>query len=145
MKIKQRKPNALGYVELRVAGHPSRGDFRTYEHRYLMERKLRRRLRPGEIVHHKNGNPSDNRLENLEVLSSNGEHLRRHFTGKKMPKEHGERARRYMLSLPFEERRKRGVKGGANSGPGLRAHLATLTPAQRKQRVSAALKARGVL
>lgn len=27
----------------------------------------------------------------------------------------------------------------------LRAHLATLTPAQRKQRVSAALRARGVL
>ena len=144
MKIVRVKPNALGYVELRIYNHPTRGTFRIYEHRYLMERKLRRLLRPQEVVHHKNGNPSDNRLDNLELIGSNGEHLRKHLTGKKMAKSRGEGARRYMLSLPMMERRKRGVKGGSNSGPGLRAYLARLTPRQRKARVLAALKARGV-
>ncbi len=38
------------------------------EHRYLMEQKLDRLLLHGEIVHHKNGNRLDNRLNNLELL-----------------------------------------------------------------------------
>ena len=142
MKITRVQPNKLGYIELRIKDHPSRGTFRTYEHRYLMERKLRRRLRPGEIVHHKNGNPSYNRISNLELIASNGAHLREHFTGKKMPPGHGERARAYMLSLPFKERRKRGVNGGSNSGPGLKRYLAGLTKRQRRERMAAALKAR---
>jgi transposase len=46
-------------------------------HRFLMEKKLGRKLTFDEVVHHINGNKHDNRVENLEVLSR-GDHLRLH-------------------------------------------------------------------
>jgi len=43
-----------------------------YEHRYKMEKKLGRRLRSDEIVHHKDGNPASNSGGNLEVTTKAG-------------------------------------------------------------------------
>ena len=47
------------------------------ESRWLMEQELGRRLLPTEHVHHINGDPLDNRLDNLIVMHQNA-HLRGH-------------------------------------------------------------------
>lgn len=65
------KTNSRGkYVDAILPEHPradSRG--RVYLHHAMMENKLGRLLTPGEIVHHKNGNPKDNRECNLEIMT----------------------------------------------------------------------------
>lgn len=66
------KPDKNGYILLSRGVNPRREDKRTriFEHRYVMEQHLGRRLLKKETVHHINGVRDDNRLENLELWSS---------------------------------------------------------------------------
>lgn len=58
-------------------------------HRFVAEKKLGRKLRRGEVVHHKNRHKSDNKWANLWVFGSQKEHDRTH---KKDAENYGKKA-----------------------------------------------------
>jgi len=47
------------------------------EHRYIVEQFIGRKLKSSEHVHHINRDPSDNHIDNLQIVS-NSEHARLH-------------------------------------------------------------------
>ncbi len=46
------------------------------EHRLIMEKKIGRYLTKEEVVHHINGDPKDNRIENLILFATHGQHTK---------------------------------------------------------------------
>lgn len=68
-----------GYVYVKAPEHPAANkDGCVFEHRLVVEGDIGRYLMQEEVVHHKNGDPSDNRIENLQLFASHAEHKRAH-------------------------------------------------------------------
>lgn len=76
------------YVRIRVLEHPAaHTDGYVLEHRFVMEGLLGRYLLPEEVVHHINGDGTDNRPENLMLFASEAEHQKFHAEIRKNQKE----------------------------------------------------------
>lgn len=74
-----RYKNSEGYVIIYQPDHP-RSDSKGYvcEAYLIMEAKIKRFLKPAEIVHHRNGIRDDNRIENLRLFKTVGKHISYH-------------------------------------------------------------------
>jgi hypothetical protein len=72
-----------GYVLLYRLNHPmgrKHGNY-IFEHRLVVSESLQRPLSDSEVVHHLNGDKTDNRIENLQLFSCNAEHLKHELSG----------------------------------------------------------------
>jgi hypothetical protein len=70
-----------GYVLVLRKDHPYR-DYHGYvrKHRLIIENKIKRYLKPEEVVHHMDGNKQNNNIENLKLYENGSEHQKEHYS-----------------------------------------------------------------
>lgn len=95
-----------GYVLVLATDHPfanAQGYVR--EHRLVVENQIGRFLQPLEVVHHIDGDKQNNRIDNLQLFRTNGEHLRLEMTGRKLNMtEDGKRRKLEALRRPRKKK-----------------------------------------
>jgi hypothetical protein len=68
-----------GRIYIHVPDHPrAKKSGYVVRARLVMEKSIGRLLSPEEVVHHKNQNTLDDRIENLQLLANDAEHARIH-------------------------------------------------------------------
>lgn len=76
-----------GHYKILMPSHiQATKDGYVFEHRMVMSNFLGRKLLLTEIVHHKNGIKTDNRIENLEIVTRS-DHMTKHALLRKEAKE----------------------------------------------------------
>ena len=71
---------STGYIRIIFKDKNGKKCFK-YEHREVIEGYLKRPIKRSEVIHHINGDRSDNRLENL-LLCSQSQHMKLHKKSK---------------------------------------------------------------
>ena len=85
------------YISLKINGK------KYDEHRLIMENNIGRKLTFNEVVHHIDGNKSNNKIENLQLMSRS-EHARLHSKGNDFNKNNAkliDAGRKYRTKSPF--------------------------------------------
>lgn len=67
-----------GYLEKRINGTL------WLQHRWVMQQHLGRPLEDGEVVHHIDGDKTNNNIDNLELHTTHSEHMKEHATPERM-------------------------------------------------------------
>jgi len=73
----------MGKTYIDKKGYKRYKDSNILVHRHVAERTLGRKLKSGEVVHHKNRKKQDNRRKNLWVFKSQKKHDSTHKKDKK--------------------------------------------------------------
>jgi hypothetical protein len=77
MKRNSKSPSRAKKTFTNKNGYRQFKDSGKYVHRYMAEKKLGRKLRNGEVVHHKDGNPLNNSPSNLKVYTNQSVHMKK--------------------------------------------------------------------
>ena len=75
MKKKSSSSTRGGKTCVTSKGYRKFKDSGTYVHRWVEEKKLGRKLKPDEVVHHRDGNKLNNSPTNLKVFRNQKEHM----------------------------------------------------------------------
>jgi len=75
MKTKSKTSSRSKKTFVAASGYRKFKDSGKLVHRWVEEKKLGRKLKSGEVVHHRNSNKLDNSPNNLKVFRSQKEHM----------------------------------------------------------------------